>query len=178
MTLGEIEDAYGEQLEPLPALRREMAERLALAERQPPRDKEARKKFRDGKKVNTDRLKELKAAVKVLTKLEAEAEERRAAARQHAEREIALARETADDLARICSDPVEARRYFALIEREEIEENEFNLNLPRYVDTFEPEEKIEITDALKELEAAEAALSVKTAALRALLVGKPIGATQ
>lgn len=174
-TLGEIEDAYGERLEPLPALRRELAERLELAERRPPRDKEARKNFRDEKKSNAVRLKVLKALVKALTKLETEAEEKRAAARQHAEREIALARETAADLARICSDPAEARRYFAVVEREEIKDNEFNLNLPRYVDTFEPEEKIEIADALKELEAAEAALSVKTATLKTLLGGSPIG---
>jgi type I restriction enzyme M protein len=30
-------------------------------------------------------------------------------------------------------------------------ENEFNLNLPRYVDTFEPEEEIRLDAALKEL---------------------------
>ena len=36
---------------------------------------------------------------------------------------------------------------------EEIEENEFNLNVPRYVDISEPEEKIDIQkeiDAIKE----------------------------
>lgn len=157
MTLGEIQDAYGEQLEPLPALRRELAERLALEGKEPPQDKETRKKFREEKKANADRLKVLKAVVKALTKLEAEAEEKRAAARQHAEREIALARETAADLARICSDPAEARRYFAVAERAEIEENEFNLNLPRYVDTFEPEEEIAIDEALVQLATTESA---------------------
>ena len=169
MTLREIEDAYGEQLEPLPALRRELAERLELAKRKPPQDKEARKKFRDEKKANADRFKVLKAVVKALTKLEAEAEERRAAARQHAEREIALACETAADLARICSDPTEVRRYFAVVEREEIEENEFNLNLPRYVDTFEPEEKIEISDALIQLSEAESNAHQSLKVLRSML---------
>jgi len=33
---------------------------------------------------------------------------------------------------------------------EEIEENEFNLNLPRYVDTFEPEEEIDLKTAITE----------------------------
>lgn len=172
MTLGEIEDAYSEQLEPLPALRRELAERLELAEREPPQDKEARKKFREEKKANADRLKVLKVAVKALTKLEAEAEEKRAAARQHAEREIALARETAADLARICSDPAEARRYFAVIEREEIEENEFNLNLPRYVDTFEPEERIEISDAMAEFVAAKESFAKLEEELMRILDGQ------
>jgi type I restriction enzyme M protein len=39
-------------------------------------------------------------------------------------------------------------------ERAEIEENEFNLNLPRYVDTFEPEAYISIPDALDGLKSA------------------------
>jgi type I restriction enzyme M protein len=33
----------------------------------------------------------------------------------------------------------------------ELEENEFNLNLPRYVDTFDPEEEISLTSAIGEL---------------------------
>ena len=43
----------------------------------------------------------------------------------------------------------ETRRYFAVAHCAEIDENEFNLNLPRYIDTFEPEEKIEIGKALE-----------------------------
>lgn len=101
-----------------------------------------------------------------MTKLETEAETKRAAARQRAEREIALARETAADLLRICADPAEARRYFVVSDRAEIEENEFNLNLPRYVDRFEPEEKIEIADALAVLSNASSDASDKLSALR------------
>ena len=56
-----------------------------------------------------------------------------------AEREIAHLVEAAADLQRICASEDEARRYFTVVDRAEIEENEFNLNLPRYVDTFEPE---------------------------------------
>lgn len=41
----------------------------------------------------------------------------------------------------------------------EIEENEFNLNIPRYVDTFEPEEEIDITAVQKEIEQIEAELA-------------------
>jgi type I restriction enzyme M protein len=41
----------------------------------------------------------------------------------------------------------------------EIEENEFNLNIPRYVDTFEPESKIDIVATQKEIEAIEGHLS-------------------
>ena len=40
----------------------------------------------------------------------------------------------------------------------EIEENEFNLNIPRYVDTFEPEPEIDIAATQKEIEQIEAEL--------------------
>jgi len=42
---------------------------------------------------------------------------------------------------------------------EEIQENEFNLNIPRYVDTFEPEPEIDITATQKEIEQIEAELA-------------------
>ena len=41
----------------------------------------------------------------------------------------------------------------------EIEENEFNLNIPRYVDTFEPEPEIDIKAVQDEIEAIEAELA-------------------
>ena len=52
-----------------------------------------------------------------------------------AEREIAHLVEAAADLQRICASEDEARRCFTVVDRAEIEEDEFNLNLPRYVDT-------------------------------------------
>ena len=41
---------------------------------------------------------------------------------------------------------------------DEIAENEFNLNIPRFVDTFEPEPRVEVKDALKALGDAESAV--------------------
>ncbi|MGH9706250.1 MAG: type I restriction-modification system subunit M [Candidatus Acidiferrales bacterium] len=167
--LADIEDAYADMLAPLPALREEVAKREAFSKGEPPESKEGKKKYRDEKKANTDRLKEIKREVKGLEKLESEANEKRAIARQLAEREIARAREAAADLLRICDDPVEAGRYFALVDRPEVEENEFNLNLPRYVDTFDPEERIDIRGALNELTAAEASTQKAVKTLRELL---------
>jgi type I restriction enzyme M protein len=167
--LDEIDAAYGPLLAPLPALRAELVERMVLAERTSPEDKEAKKVFWEEKKANTARLKDVKRELKALEKLGAEVEERHAATRQHAEREITLARETAADLLRICTDPTEARRYFVVSERPEIEENEFNLNLPRYVDTFEPEETIPICRALDSFKASEAAFEEQRNALLTLL---------
>jgi type I restriction enzyme M protein len=49
-------------------------------------------------------------------------------------------------------------KYSNLVSYAEIEENEFNLNLPRYVDTFEPEPEIDIAAVQKEIEEIEAKL--------------------
>ncbi len=169
MALTEIAEAYGPFLEPLPGLRAELAERLVITKREQHQEKEERKRFREEKKLNTDRLKHLKPLVKSLTKLEAEAEEKRSSIRQRAEREIALARETAEELTQIYTNPSEACRYFAVSNRSEIEENEFNLNVPRYVNTFEPEEPIEIADALIAFDRASRFAVLKRRELRKLL---------
>ena len=42
---------------------------------------------------------------------------------------------------------------------EEIKENDFNLNIPRYVDTFEEEEEVDITAVQKEIEVLEIELA-------------------
>jgi len=43
-------------------------------------------------------------------------------------------------------------KYAYLATPEEIKENDFNLNIPRYVDTFEEEEEIDLMEVLKERE--------------------------
>ncbi len=52
-------------------------------------------------------------------------------------------------------------KYSYLADYDEIEENEFNLNIPRYVDTFEPEPEIDIAEVQNEIAEIEAEL-VKT----------------
>ena len=42
---------------------------------------------------------------------------------------------------------------------EEIAENGYNLNIPRYVDTFEPEEEIDVAAVQKDIVRIEAELS-------------------
>ncbi|WP_020561776.1 type I restriction-modification system subunit M [Methylosarcina fibrata] len=108
----------------------------------------ARKQLVDAIKTH---LKQLNKAIKELNKLQEERDSREQEIRLAAEREIAHLNEAAGDLRRICNDPIEARRYFALVDQAEIEENEFNLNLPRYVDTFEPEVVVPLPDAVRNL---------------------------
>lgn len=50
-------------------------------------------------------------------------------------------------------------KYSYLASYAEIQENEFNLNIPRYVDTFEPEEEIDIAGVQQEIEQIEAELA-------------------
>ena len=120
----------------------------------------ARKRLIDAIKA---RHKQVGRAVKELGKLKEERDTREEEIKRAAEREIAHLREAADDLRRICANPEEARRYFAVVERNEIEENEFNLNLPRYVDTFEVERTLPLTEATMQLAtAAEAAYKAQT----------------
>ncbi len=109
---------------------------------------DARKELVDAIKAH---LKQLNKAIKDLNKLQEERDSREQEIRLAAEREIAHLNEASGDLRRILDDPDEARRYFVVVDKAEIEENEFNLNLPRYVDTFEPEEVIPLPDALKRL---------------------------
>ena len=115
------------------------------------------------------RLKIVKAQIKALEKLEKERDERIAEINRRADRETAEVQEAIDDLQRICTEPDEARRYFVVAEKAEIEENEYNLNLPRYVDTFEPEEEIELASALAELGAAKVAAFAAEQKLREIL---------
>lgn len=52
-----------------------------------------------------------------------------------------------------------ADRYSHLASREEIAENDYNLNIPRYVDTFEPEPEIDIAEVQREIDAIDAELA-------------------
>ena len=189
--LKEISDAYDEVIAALPVLREE-AESLSadgfkawkakpdaahpvwgkLAN--PKLDKPALKTLtKEVKDEAKSRLKIAKAQIKALEKLEKERDERIAEINRRADRETTQVQEAIADLRRICSDPDEARRYFVVAEQGEIEENEFNLNLPRYVDTFEKEEEIPLDEALGDFGTAKTAAEIARGKL-AQLLGKEI----
>lgn len=52
---------------------------------------------------------------------------------------------------------------------EEIQENEFNLNIPRYVDTFEEEEEVDIAKGQREIETLEKELATVQAEMKKYL---------
>ena len=60
-------------------------------------------------------------------------------------------------------------KYSYLADFKEIEENEFNLNIPRYVDTFEEEEEIPLAEVSKSLRVTQADLKAAEDELKNLL---------
>ncbi|MEO5957697.1 MAG: hypothetical protein ABIZ49_11210 [Opitutaceae bacterium] len=56
-----------------------------------------------------------------------------------------------EELVALYADPDELLKHARVVGRDEIGENEFNLNIPRYVDTFEPEPRVEVKAALRAL---------------------------
>ncbi|MEZ5657695.1 MAG: N-6 DNA methylase [Burkholderiaceae bacterium] len=126
----------------------------------------ARKKMIDAIKA---RHKQVARAVKDLGKLQEERDAREQEVKLAAEREITHLREASADLLRIASNKDEAQRYFTVVGRDEIAENEFNLNLPRYVDTFEPETTKHLSVAISDLIAAESAASAAGQTLKEML---------
>lgn len=122
--------------------RDEMAERGTVLE------KLAEKTLNNGERRRLDkRLARLNEDMEKMKQELAEAETR---ARQ--EREAVDRVET--ELLDMFANPELRKRYFAIVDLAEIEENEFNLNMPRYVDTFEPEEEVDLTTAAKDLKSA------------------------
>jgi len=62
-------------------------------------------------------------------------------------------------------------KYAHVADFAEIEENDFNLNIPRYVDTFEEEEEIDIDAVEKEIQRLEKELTKVRGQMGKLLKG-------
>jgi type I restriction enzyme M protein len=84
-----------------------------------------------------------------------ERDEKIAAARHRANDDRKDVSMVGEGLVRLYAIPDELLKHIRVASLEVIEDNEFNLNIPRYVDTFEPEPLIEVTDALKALRLAD-----------------------
>lgn len=138
--LTEIDDYYKEDIEL-------QTEKLAKAKKVVA-DKEA-----DGKTPTKGQLKAVETAQKALDKFTIEKEAKITAAHEQAEKERQAIDAVEQELITMLQDPELRKRYFAIADMEELEENEFNLNIPRYVDTFEPEEEIDLKQAIAEFKA-------------------------
>ncbi|HKV77264.1 MAG TPA: N-6 DNA methylase [Candidatus Sulfotelmatobacter sp.] len=109
--------------------------------------------------------KELESAESGIAKLEkqrdkvaariGERDNRIAEARQRATDDRNDVANTGEELRTLYGCPDELTKHARLVTLAEIEENDFNLNVPRYVDTFEPKPSLDVKDALKALAGAE-----------------------
>ena len=117
-------------------------------------DELVRTKEADGKKLTQGQLNNLQKAKEGLAKLITQKKQRFEEAETQAEKERIAIDEVETELLIMLADPLLRKRYFSVVDTEELEENEFNLNIPRYVDTFEPEEEIDLGKAIKEFEKA------------------------
>ena len=59
-----------------------------------------------------------------------------------------------DELVALYTGRDELLKHARVVHIDEVEENEFNLNVPRYVDTFEAEQRIEVKEAIQALKTA------------------------
>ncbi|MDF2854645.1 MAG: methylase [Neobacillus sp.] len=118
-------------------------EKLRKAETQV-KDKEG-----EGKKPTKTELNNLEKAKDALAKLVTLKEQRITEAEVQAEKERIAIDEVEIELLNMLANPELRKRYFSVVDMEELEENEFNLNIPRYVDTFEREEEIDLIEAIE-----------------------------
>lgn len=127
---------------------------------------EGRHPSENGKKTS-----QLTKTAEKLRKVLGERDDRIAEARKLAAEERQAIAAVGQELATLYAAPAELGKHARVVDMAEIEENECNLNIPRYVDTFEPEEPIDVNEALQELDEAETERQKVERELRKLLRG-------
>jgi type I restriction enzyme M protein len=99
----------------------------------------------------------------------AERDELIADARRRAEEDRRDVASVGDELTNLYADADQLLKHARVVDLAEVEDNDFNLNIPRYVDTFEPEPRLEVRDALRALREADAEATGAEANLSRLL---------
>lgn len=107
-----------------------------------------------GKTPTKGELKTLETTQNALDKLLADKASKITAAQDKAAKQRQAIADVETELLQMFADPELRKRYFAIVDIDDIEENEFNLNIPRYVDTFEPEEQIDLKTAIMDFQKA------------------------
>ncbi len=153
----QINQRESEEVERLEAQYQEHSDKLAkldteIAELQAETNRIT--KQTDRSKLETKIVK-IKSQVEKLAAKIRERDERIAEVRRRAEEDRQALAEVGHELGTLYGDPDELLKHASVVSFEEVEENDFNLNIPRYVDTFEPEPRIEVKEAIKLLEGAE-----------------------
>ena len=110
-------------------------------------------KLRDKAIKNSERDKLEKRLVRLDEDMEKMGQEL-ADAEKRAEQEREAVDRVEAELLEMFANPELSKRYFAIIDMTDIEENDFNLNTPRYVDTFEPTPVLDLKETVRELQIA------------------------
>lgn len=92
----------------------------------------------------------VEAAQKALEKLLTDKDAKKIAAHELADKQRKSLDNVELEIIAMLQDEELRKRYFSVVDKKEIEENEFNLNIPRYVDTFEQEEQIDLQKAIED----------------------------
>lgn len=111
-------------------------------------------KAKSGKNPTKSDLKAIETNQCALNKLLADKTAKINAAKEKAMKQSQAIDDVEAELLQMFADPELRKRYFSIVDMDEIEENEFNLNIPRYVDTFEPEEQIDLKQAIADFQKA------------------------
>jgi type I restriction enzyme M protein len=126
-------------------------------------------------KNKTEKEKLEKAKARIERSLEkprkklAERDEQIAEVRRLAQEDRHAIETTGQELVALYADSMELAKHARVVEIAEIEQNECNMNIPRFVDTFVPGERIDVNAVLTELDEAQAARSKAGHALRRLM---------
>lgn len=140
--VGRIEAEYQPHADKLAALDAELAGARA---------RQGAARMKDGKAQAVAAVAKLERQREKVAAKVAERDERIAEARRRAEDDRKDVTTVGEELIALYADPDELLKHARVVGLSEIEENEFNLNIPRYVDTFEPEPRVAVKDALKAL---------------------------
>ena len=135
-----LEAEYQPQADKLTALNTALQEACAV-------QRAARTKLGRAKAAST--VKKLRKQRDKVEEKVTERDERIAKVRRSAQDDRVDVSVVGEELIALYSEPDELLRHARVVEIDEVEENEFNLNVPRYVDTFEPAPRMDLTDALK-----------------------------
>ena len=168
---GQIDLQEAEEIERLKAEYQEYADRLTQLNAEISTVKTTLVRLTDKaeKRKAETKIKSLeKQCVRPTAKL-VERDEKIAETSRQAEDDRQAVTKVGEELIELYGDPNELLKHARVVEVDEIEENEFNLNVPRYVDTFEPEPRIEVKDALVALRNAEVKVSESMEHLTILL---------
>jgi type I restriction enzyme M protein len=101
----------------------------------------------------------------------AERDDRIAQVRRRADEDRDALASVGHELGALYGNPDELLKHSRVVPLDEIQDNEFNLNIPRYVDTFEAEPQIEVKHALIGVATADGQVSEADAQMHALLRG-------